>query len=47
MAFKVVQEAVSYDHLGPRAACICGTHRLDKHGDPGLLGQGATVGIKS
>lgn len=37
MAFKVVQEAVSCDHVGPRAhACV--EHRLDKHGDPGLLG---------
>lgn len=38
VAFKVVQEDVSCDHVGPRAACMCGTHRLDKHGDPGLLG---------
>lgn len=30
MAFKVVQKVVSYDH---------GTYRLDKHGDPELLGQ--------
>lgn len=47
MASKFIQEAVSCDHVGPRAACICGTHRLDKHGDSGLLGRGATVGIGS
>lgn len=29
---------MSYDH---------GTHRLDKHGDPELLGQRTTVGIGS
>lgn len=37
MAFKIIQEAMSCE-VGPRAACICGTHRLDKHGDPELLG---------
>lgn len=46
MAFKVVQEA-ERDYVGPRAACMYGTHMLDKHGDPGLLGRGATVGIES